>query len=78
MVTPTPSVKAGEVSIVQSPATDQPSAPPFRLGNRPALTGIRALAMSTVLVYHANFGPMPGSWVALQIFFVLSGFSSPR
>ena len=30
--------------------------------------------MATVLVYHANFGTMPGSWVALQIFFVLSGF----
>jgi peptidoglycan/LPS O-acetylase OafA/YrhL len=30
--------------------------------------------MATVLVYHANFGAMPGSWVALQIFFVLSGF----
>jgi peptidoglycan/LPS O-acetylase OafA/YrhL len=30
--------------------------------------------MATVLVYHANFYTMPGSWVALQIFFVLSGF----
>ena len=43
-------------------------------GNRPPLTGIRALALSTVLVYHSNFKTLPGAWVALQIFFVLSGF----
>ncbi|MGH9081624.1 MAG: acyltransferase family protein, partial [Acidimicrobiales bacterium] len=46
----------------------------FRLGNRPPLTGIRALALFTVLAYHSNFKTFPGSWVALQVFFVLSGF----
>jgi peptidoglycan/LPS O-acetylase OafA/YrhL len=46
----------------------------FRLGNRPSLTGIRALALSTVLIYHSNFKSLPGTWVSLQIFFVLSGF----
>lgn len=46
----------------------------FRLGNRPPLTGIRALGMATALVYHSNFSTMPGAWVALQVFFVLSGF----
>ena len=74
MATPASSAGAGEAATLQVPPADQPSSAPFRLGNRPALTGIRALAMATVLVYHANFGTMPGSWVALQIFFVLSGF----
>ena len=74
MATPASSAGTGEESTLQVPPTDQTSVPPFRLGNRPALTGIRALAMATVLVYHANFATMPGSWVALQIFFVLSGF----
>jgi peptidoglycan/LPS O-acetylase OafA/YrhL len=46
----------------------------FRLGNRPPLTGIRALALFTVLTYHSNFKTLPGTWVALQVFFVLSGF----
>ena len=46
----------------------------FRLGNRPPLTGIRALALFTVLTYHSNFETLPGTWVALQVFFVLSGF----
>ena len=61
-------------------ARDQPTAAPaprsraFRLGNRPPLTGIRALALATVLIYHSNFKTLPGTWVALQIFFVLSGF----
>ena len=54
---------------------DAPAEPSrFRLGNRPPLTGIRALALFTVLTYHSNFRTLPGTWVALQIFFVLSGF----
>ncbi len=48
--------------------------PRFRLGNRPPLTGLRALAVAAVLVYHSNFRSLPGSWAALQVFFVLSGF----
>ena len=52
--------------------TDSPV--PFRLGNRPALTGIRALGVSLVLIFHSNFRTLPGSWVALGVFFVLSGF----
>ncbi len=46
----------------------------FRLGNRPPLTGIRALALFTVLIYHSNFETLPGTWVALGVFFTLSGF----
>jgi peptidoglycan/LPS O-acetylase OafA/YrhL len=47
---------------------------PFRLGDRPALTGIRAVGVSLVLIFHSNFQTLPGSWVALGVFFVLSGF----
>jgi peptidoglycan/LPS O-acetylase OafA/YrhL len=46
----------------------------FRLGNRPPLTGVRALALFTVLTFHSNLRTLPGTWVALQVFFVLSGF----
>jgi len=46
----------------------------FRLGDRPALTGIRAVGVSAVLIFHSNFRTLPGAWVALGIFFVLSGF----
>ena len=54
-------------------STERPTKP-FSLGNRPALTGIRALGISLVLVFHSNFQTLPGSWVALGVFFVLSGF----
>ncbi len=55
-------------------AEEDVAQPPFRLGNRPPLTGLRALAVAAVLVYHSNFSSMPGAWAALQVFFVLSGF----
>ncbi|MHB1711962.1 MAG: acyltransferase family protein [Acidimicrobiales bacterium] len=57
-----------------SPDRATPSLYRFRLGNRPPLTGIRALALAAVLTYHSNFRSLPGAWVALQVFFVLSGF----
>ena len=47
---------------------------PFRLGNRPALTGIRAVGITAVLVYHSTFRVLPGAWAMLGVFFVLSGF----
>jgi peptidoglycan/LPS O-acetylase OafA/YrhL len=46
----------------------------FSLGKRPPLTGIRALALIPVVVYHSNYSWFPGSWISLQVFFVLSGF----
>jgi len=51
-----------------------PARAPFRLGKRPALTGIRAVGVSLVLIFHSNFRTLPGSWEALGVFFVLSGF----
>ena len=80
---PTPGTDAvhmTEASTTPEHATDAtastaaPRSRAFRLGNRPPLTGIRALALATVLIYHSNFKTLPGTWVALQIFFVLSGF----
>lgn len=68
---------ADSALAVNSPvANQQDGSTPyrFRLGNRPPLTGIRALALFTVLTYHSNFKTLPGTWVALQVFFVLSGF----
>jgi len=62
----------------QLPGNEDPGPSPesyrFRLGNRPPLTGLRALAVITVLVYHSNFQTLPGTWASLQVFFVLSGF----
>ncbi len=56
------------------PQAPEATKPPFRLGNRPALTGLRAPTMAFVLIFHSNFQTLPGAWLSLGVFFVLSGF----
>jgi peptidoglycan/LPS O-acetylase OafA/YrhL len=40
----------------------------------PALDGIRALAVAAVVVYHANPEWLPGGFLGVDVFFVLSGY----
>ncbi|UDY36461.1 acyltransferase family protein [Dermatobacter hominis] len=44
------------------------------LGHRPALDGLRAVAVAAVLVYHARFEWIPGGFLGVSAFFTLSGF----
>lgn len=46
----------------------------FRLGRRPALDGVRALAIAAVVGFHASTTALPGGYVGVDVFFVLSGF----
>ncbi|HEV3132939.1 MAG TPA: acyltransferase [Acidimicrobiales bacterium] len=66
--------KAAESEVAPPATSNGPAPSKFRLGNRPPLTGIRALGIAAVLIYHSNFHTLPGSWAMLQVFFVLSGF----
>ncbi|MCS6912871.1 MAG: acyltransferase [Myxococcales bacterium] len=51
-----------------------PTAPCFRLGHQPALDGLRGLAAGVVLLGHARLPFLPGGYLGVDLFFVLSGF----
>ncbi|MBL8928677.1 MAG: acyltransferase [Kineosporiaceae bacterium] len=56
------------INLAESPA----DARPRRLGYSPALDGVRAVAVLAVLAYHG--GVLPGGYLGVDLFLVLSGF----
>jgi peptidoglycan/LPS O-acetylase OafA/YrhL len=51
-----------------------PDGESHRLSYKPALDGIRALAVAAVLAYHADFSWARGGFLGVDAFFVLSGY----
>jgi peptidoglycan/LPS O-acetylase OafA/YrhL len=41
---------------------------------RPDIDGLRAVAVVSVLVFHAGWGKIPGGFVGVDVFFVISGY----
>jgi peptidoglycan/LPS O-acetylase OafA/YrhL len=64
-----------------TPETEAPSAPPVgaskagpHLTYKPALDGLRAVAVLAVIAYHFGAGWLPGGFLGVDLFFVLSGY----
>jgi peptidoglycan/LPS O-acetylase OafA/YrhL len=45
-----------------------------RVPHLPGLDGLRALAVVAVMIYHANSSWMPGGFLGVEVFFVISGY----
>lgn len=45
-----------------------------RMGYLPALDGVRALSVVAVILYHAGIEWIPGGFIGVEVFFVVSGF----
>lgn len=43
-------------------------------GHRPALDGLRAFALVTIVLYHLGLPGLPGGFLSVDLFFVLSGY----
>src|SRR5215216_3066952 len=55
-------------------ATEAPVTPEVRLPYSPGLDGLRALAVIAVLLYHADLAFIPGGFLGVEVFFVISGY----
>jgi peptidoglycan/LPS O-acetylase OafA/YrhL len=44
------------------------------MGYQPALDGLRALSVIAVILYHAGVDWIPGGFIGVEVFFVVSGF----
>src|SRR5438067_7319184 len=44
------------------------------MGYRPALDGVRAIAVVAVVLFHFEFDWIPGGFLGVDVFFVVSGY----
>ncbi|MDQ3705181.1 MAG: acyltransferase family protein [Chloroflexota bacterium] len=54
--------------------SEEPAAQGWRLPYLPGLDGLRAIAVMGVLLYHAGMLWLPGGFLGVEVFFVISGY----
>lgn len=67
------------MALAAPPTEKDSSRPTSRMGSaadgyRPALDGIRAVAVLAVIGYHLGWSALPGGFLGVDVFFVLSGY----
>ncbi len=70
-------MRAGNLQAPQSPTVHERGGKEergLRLPHLPGLDGLRALAVIAVLLYHADLKWIPGGFLGVEIFFVISGY----
>jgi peptidoglycan/LPS O-acetylase OafA/YrhL len=63
--------------IPPAPDLSRPPRPAWQtrpVGYLPALDGVRAVAVGLVVAYHLGYAGVPGGYVGVEVFFVLSGW----
>jgi len=65
----------GVQSMPSQRQANEPGSPAEgRSGFRPDVEGLRAVAIGLVVLYHAGVSRLPGGFVGVDVFFVISGF----
>ena len=65
----------GRASTTTEPMRDLfPREVPGRLPYMPGIDGLRAIAVIAVILYHAEFGFIPGGFLGVEVFLVISGY----
>src|ERR1017187_9353838 len=67
-------IRSGALSSTDGAGTVAALSRDSATGYRPALDGIRAVAVLAVIAYHFGYRWAPGGFLGVDVFFVLSGY----